>query len=128
MVKEILTVAGGVIIAAAIMAAVKYRMEHKLDGDVESVFVDELNMGEIKKWFVEKLTLDSMKGVVFYPTKENVDKWKIKMPEQDNVLIQLVYDPEGDRVIAYREIGFSEMSDKTRELLDANGGTIVIDK
>ena len=128
MVKEILIGAGGVIVIAAIIAAVKYKMAHKDDGEIECVFVDELNMGEIKKWFVEKMTNDSLKGIVFLPTKENVDKWKVKMPEQDNVLIQLIYDEANDKVVAYREVGYSEISEKVKELLDSNGGTLVIEK
>ena len=103
-------------------------MDHKDDGEIESVFVDELNMGEIKKWFVEKMTNDSMKGIVFLPTKENVDKWKVKMPEQDNVLIQLIYDEANDKVIAYREVGYAEISEKVKELLASNGGPLVIEK
>ena len=128
MVKEILIGAGGVIVIAAIIAAMKYKMDHKDDGEIESVFVDVLNMGEIKKWFVEKMANDSLKGIVFLPTKENVDKWKIKMPEQDNVLIQLIYNEANDKVIAYREVGYAEMSEKLKELLESNGGTLVIEK
>ena len=128
MVKEILMGAGGVIVVAAIIAAVKYQMNHKDDGEIERVFVDELNMGEIKKWFVEKMYEDSVKGLVFLPTKENVIKWKVKMPEQENVLIQLVYDEAKDKVVSYREIGYAEISEKLKDLLDSNGGTIVIDK
>ena len=128
MVKEILIGAGGVIVVVAIIAAVKYKMAHKDDGEIESVFVDELNMGEIKKWFVEKMTNDSLKGIVFLPTKESVDKWKVKMPEQDNVLIQLIYDEANDKVVAYREVGYAEISEKVKELLDSNGGTLVIEK
>lgn len=128
MVKEILIGAGGVIVIAAIMAAAKYKMAHKEDSEIEKVFVDELNMGEIKKWFVEKLLNDAMKGVVFLPTNENVNKWKVKMPEQDNVLIQLIYDEANDKVIAYREVGYAEISDKLKKLLDINDGTLVIEK
>lgn len=128
MVKEILIGAGGVIVIAAIIAAVRYKTDHSNDGKIECIFVDELNMGEIKKWFVEKMINDSMKGIVFLPTKENVDKWRVKMPEQDNVLIQLIYDGTNDKVIAYREIGYAEISEKVKTLLDANGGTLVIEK
>ena len=39
MVKEILIGAGGVVIIAAIIAAVKYKMDHQDDGVIESVFV-----------------------------------------------------------------------------------------
>lgn len=128
MVKEILIGVGGVIVIAAIIAAVKYKMMHKDDGEIENVFVDELNMGEIKKWFVDKMTNESMKGIVFLPTKENIDKWKVKMPEQENVLIQLIYDETNDKVTAYREVGYAEISKRVKELLDSNGGTIVIEK
>lgn len=128
MVKEILIGTGGALIVVAIIAVVRYQMAHKDDGEIESIFVDELNMGEIKKWFVEKMTSDSVKGIVFLPTKENVSKWKVKMPEKENVLIQLVYDEATDKVIAYREIGYAEISEKVKCLLDANEGTIVIDR
>lgn len=70
MVREILIGTGGVIIVAAIIAAIKYKMAHQDDGEIERIFVDELNMGEIKKWFVDKMTNDSMIGIVFLPTKE----------------------------------------------------------
>ena len=50
------------------------------------------------------------------------------MPEQDNVLIQLIYDEANDKVVAYREVGYSEISEKVKELLDSNGGTLVIEK
>ena len=116
MVKEILIGVGGVIVIAAIIAAVKYKMMHKDDGEIENVFVDELNMGEIKKWFVDKMTNESMKGIVFLPTKENIDKWKVKMPEQENVLIQLIYDETNDKVTAYREVGYAEISKRVKEL------------
>lgn len=128
MVREILIGTGGVIIVAAIIAAVKYKMAHQDDGEIERIFVDELNMGEIKKWFVDKMTNDSMIGIVFLPTKENVNKWKVKMPEQNNVLIQLIYSKANDKMISYREVGYAEISEKVKNLLDMNGGTIVIEK
>lgn len=128
MVREILIGAGGVIVVAAIIAAVRYQMAHSEDESIESIFVDELNMGEIKKWFVDKITIDSYKGVIFYPTRENIEKWKLKMPQQENMLVQLVYDQDKDKVVAYRNIAFSGMSPKLRELLDTHEGTIVFDK
>ena len=128
MVKEIVIGAGGAIIIVAIIAAVKYMMDHKNDGEIESIFVDELNMGEIKKWFVEKMTNDSIKGIVFFPTKENVKRWKVKMPQRDNVLIQLVYDQANNQISSYREVGYAEISEKVKELLDTCDGTFIIEK
>ncbi len=128
MVKEFLIGASGAIAVAAVIAAIKYKEQHKEDKSVESIFVDELNMGEIKKWFADKIITTSLKGVIFYPTKENSIKWKIKIPEQENMLIQLVYNQDEDKVIAYREIAFSELSPKLKELLAANNGTIIVDR
>lgn len=129
MIKEILIGVGGVIVITAVVAAiVKYKMDHKDDDEVENVFVEELTMGEIKKWFVDKMTGNLEKGIIFLPTKENTEKWNVKMPEQDNVLIQLVYDEAADKIIAYREIGYAQISEKVREILDASGGTLVIEK
>lgn len=129
MMKEILIGTTGVIAVAAIIAIVKYQMAKKESGEeVESIFVDELNMGEIKKWFSEKLVDENTKGVVFYPTKENTEKWNVKMPENENILIQIIFDSSKNKVVAYREIGFSVLSDKVKDLLDSNGGTIVIEK
>ena len=129
MIKEVLFGAAGVIAVAAIIAVIKYQMDQKENGEeIESIFVDELNIGEIKTWFADKLEAENMKGVILYPTKENTEKWKIKMPESDNMLIQIVYDEEADTVTAYSEIGFSNLSPKLKELIDANGGTVVLEK
>lgn len=129
MVKEALLIAAGAITVVAIIAIVRYQMSKKESGeDVERIFVDELNIGEIKKWFVDKLTDDNKKGVIFYPTEENTEKWKVKMPENKNQLIQIVYDVDADKVVEYREIAFTELSEKLKALLDENNGTLVIDK
>lgn len=129
MVKEILLGATGVFVVAAIAAVVRYQMSKSVKGEeVEKIFVDELNVGEIKAWFTGKLENENQKGVIFYPTKENTDKWKVKMPENRNQLIQIVYDMEEDKVVAYREIAFAELSEKMKDLLEDNGGTLVIDK
>lgn len=129
MVKELLIGAAGVIVIAAIIAAIKYIKEKEESGEpIERIFIDELNIGEIKSWFKDKLLSGNQKGVVFYPTKENTEKWKVKMPDNQNLLIQIVYDMDEDNVVSYREIAFSELSEKLKELLDTNGGTLVIDK
>lgn len=129
MVKEVLIGVAGVIVVAAIVAVVKYQMSKKENGEeVEKIFVDELNIGEIKAWFKDKLLSEEQKGVVFYPTKENTEKWKVKIPEDENLLIQIVYDTNTDSVVSYREITFAELSEKLKELMDNNGGTLVIDK
>lgn len=129
MVKEVLIGVAGVIVVAAIVAVVKYQMSKKENGEeVEKIFVDELNIGEIKAWFKDKLLNEDQKGVVFYPTKENMEKWKVKIPDNENLLIQIVYDTNTDSVLSYREITFAELSEKLKELMDNNGGTLVIDK
>ena len=130
MTKEMLMGIGtcGIIMAAAVIAVARYMMAHKDDRNIERIFVDELNMGEVKKWFMDKITSDSLKGCIFYPTKENSEKWKIKTPEQKNMLVQAVYNEDKDEIVAYREITFSEMSPKLKELLEANKGTVVIER
>lgn len=129
MVREIFMGAAGVVVLAAVIAAIKYQMSKSENGEpIEQIFVDELTVGEIKKWFVGKIETEDHKGVVFYPTKENTEKWKVKMPENENMLIQIVYDVNMDKVVEYREIAFTELSNKVRELLDNNSGTLVIDK
>lgn len=122
--------AGGVIVIEVIVATVKqYLMNHNDDQEIERVFVDELNMGEIKKWFAENITGDSMVGVLLLPTKENIAKWKIKkMPSHDNVLVQLVYNEAEEQLVSYREVGYAEIGEKVKELLEANDGMIVIEK
>lgn len=118
----------GVFIGAEVLK--KSKKENKLDEEekeIERIFVDELNVGEIKEWFAEKIVSDKTKGIILYPTKENIKKWKLKMPKCDNMLIQLIVDSDNDKVVARREIGFSVLSDKMKELLDSNGGTVVIE-
>lgn len=129
MVKEVLLGATGVIVVTAVIAAIRYRMSKNEAGEeVEQIFVDKLNIGEIKSWFVGKMENENQKGVVFLPTRENTEKWKVKMPENKHQIIQIVYDMNLDQVVAYRQIAFTEMSDKLKTLLDYNGGTLVIDK
>lgn len=129
MVKEVLISVAGVVVVAAIFAAVKYQMSKKESGEeVEKIFVDELNMGEIKVWFKDKLLSEAHKGVIFYPTKENLSKWKIKASDNNNLLIQMVYDVETDSVVSYREITFMELSEKLEALIDSSEGTLIINK
>lgn len=124
MVKEILF---GAVIAAAIVAIVKYQMKHKDDNSaIEKIYIDEVNLGEIKGWFKDKLA-DNKKGVIFYPTKENTEKWKVKMTTSKNMLIQIVYDTEKEEVSDYREISFSTLSPRFKALIDENEGTIVVE-
>ena len=128
MVREILIGAGSVIAIAAIIYAIrKYQLEHQEeDSDIEKIYLDEVNLGEIKGWFKDKIS-ENKKGVIFYPTKENTERWKVKMPSSQNLLIQIVYDVEADSVSNYREISFSSLSPKFKELMDENGGTVVVE-
>ena len=49
------------------------------------------------------------------------------MPSSQNLLIQIVYDVDADAVSNYREISFSSLSPKFKELMDENGGTVVVE-
>lgn len=129
MIKEVLFSAAGVIVVAAVYAVIRYRRSLQENNEnVEKIFLDEVSVGEIKNWFEGKLIDENQKGVVFYPTVENASQWKIKMPEESNILMQIVYDNKTDRVVAYREITFAELSEKLKALLDGNNGTLVIEK
>lgn len=130
MVKEIVAgMVGAACITAILYAVAQYRKSKDLDelkGD--KIYVDELNSGEIKSWFKDKLTGEGCKGLVFYPTKENLNKWKgIKIDEMESVLIQAVYDGNKDQIVAYREIYFSVLSSKLDELVKDNGGVFVVE-
>jgi len=130
MVKEILAgMAGAACITAILYAVAKYRKSKDADElQGEKIYVDELNSGEIKSWFKDKLPGSGYKGLVFYPTKENLGKWKgIQIEEMENVLIQAVYDESQDKVAAYREISFSVLSSKLDELLKNNCGAFVVE-
>lgn len=131
MIKEIILGTGGAVLIAAIIAAVIiYRSSRKDDGEIESIYVDELNTGEIKKWFSDRLTKETLKGVVLYPTPENISKWKLPVDAAhlDNTLIQAVFDEDKDEIADYREVVFGTLSEKLKDLLDANGGAFVIDR
>lgn len=133
MLKEILLVAGiGAGVAALVFAIIKAIGNYKANKDAENVvriYVDELNTGEIKMWFVDKIQKETLKGAILYPTPENIVKWKIQTDasNQDNMLIQAVYDEEKDEIIDYREVIFGKLSSKLQELLDTNGGMLVIE-
>ncbi len=129
MLKEIMVGVGGAALIAAIIVAIRsFRIKNE-GGKVESIYVDELNIGEVKKWFSDKVTKESLKGTILYPTPENIAKWKLDIDasQQSNTLVRAVYDEEKDKIIAYREVIFSTLSPKLKELLDTNGGVLVIE-
>lgn len=132
MTKEILIVTTGAVVVAVIIAVVRYQMRHKEnDSDIERIYVDEVRLGEIKNWFANKLS-DSRKGIILYPTKENIEKWQdkkfsIKIKDSKNMLIQIVYDETKEEVINYREISFSNLGSKIEKLMKENNGMIVVE-
>ena len=130
MVKEVLIGVVGVAVGAvAIYAFVKYLKEQRDMGITpERSYSDEVNIKEIKKWFSEKINSEDEVGVLFYPTEENLKKWDLELDVADNVIIQMVYNQKENNVVSYREIAFGEMSEKLKELLDSNGGTVVLEK
>lgn len=129
MLKEIVIGAGGVVLIAAIITAVRLYTAPKGGKKVESIYVDEFGVGEMKKWFTDKVTKRTLKGVILYPTPENISKWKLNIDagRQSNLLIQAVYDEEKEELVAYREVVFSTLSSNLKELLETNGGTLVIE-
>lgn len=133
MVKEILFGVGGVVVGAAaiyaIYALVKYIKEQKdLGITPERSYSDEVNLNEIKDWFKDKIKSEDEVGVLFYPTEENLKKYELDLDVEDNIIIQMVYNQNTNQVANYREIAFGEMSAKLKELLDGNGGTLVLEK
>lgn len=133
MVKEVLFGVGGVVVGAAaiyaIYALVKYIKEQKELGITpERSYSDEINLNEIKEWFSEKIKLGNEVGVLFYPTEENLKKYNLDLDVKDNIIIQMVYNQDANEVAGYREIAFGEMSAKLKELLDGNGGALVLEK
>lgn len=133
MVKEVLLGVGGVVVGAAaiyaIYALVKYIKEQKELGITpERSYSDEVNINEIKVWFSEKIKSENELGVLFYPTEENLKKYNLDLDVKDNIIIQMVYNKDANKVVSYREIAFGEMSAKLKELLDGNGGTLVLEK
>ena len=133
MIKEVLIGAGGVVIGAAAIYAIYELVKHLKEQKESSItpersYSDEVNVNEIKQWFSERITSENEVGVLFYPTEENIKKWELDLDVADNIIIQMVYNKETHDVVNYREIAFGEMSVKLKELLDKNGGTLVIEK
>lgn len=129
MLKEIMLGAGGAALVVLIIAAFsRIFASKKSDEKVESIYVDELSIGEIKQWFSDNLEKETLKGAILYPTPENIDKWKLEIDasKQSNILIQAVYDEEKDEIVNFRQVIFGTLSTKLQELLDANGGVLVI--
>ena len=133
MVKQVLIGVGVVVVGAAavygIYVLVKYLKEQKEQNITpERTYSDELNLNEIKQWFSEKMTSENEVGVMFYPTEENLKKYDLNLDVSDSILIQMVYCKDTNEVVSYREIAFGEMSAKLKDLIDSNGGTLVIEK
>lgn len=133
MVKEVLIVVGGVaagaVLVYAVIALARKIMSNKEQGiEPERIYESELTINVIKEWFSEKIDDESVVGVIFYPTEENIKKYRIDVEVNENMIIQLVYDSKKDVVKCYREIAFGKLSDKLSKLMEENGGTLVIEK
>ena len=130
MMKEYIIIGGIVVAGAIIYAIVRYKNSNRDKGiEIERVYVDVLNVGEVKKWFSEKLTSENVQGILLYPTSEYIKKWNIKLTEtNENMLIQAAYDNEKDSVVEYREVSFDTLSEGLKKMLDDNGGCVVIEK
>ena len=133
MVKEVLIVVGGVaagaVLVYAVIALARKIMSNKEQGiEPERIYESELTINVIKEWFSEKIDDESVVGVIFYPTEENIKKYRIDVEVNENMIIQLVYDSKQDVVKCYREIAFGKLSDKLSKLMEENGGTLVIEK
>jgi len=127
--KEFIVVGGIVVAGVVIYALIKYK--NKLQDEdikVERMYIDDLNVIEIKKWFKEKMISNNCQGVLLYPTSNNIEKWNIKLDEKnENMIIQVVYDKSKDIVLDYREVFFENLSENLKKLLDDNNGCIVIE-
>lgn len=121
---------GSALLIPRIIKAIREFFSKSSHDTVESIYVDNLNVGEIKNWFVDKLTKDSFKGIIISPTTDNISKWNlnIDLNSSENMLIQAVYDEKRDAIIEYREVVYSILSDKMKQLLDLNEGVLVIEK
>lgn len=133
MVKEVLTCVGGVVAGAVVVYAIyelaKYvRKQNELGVTPERAFSDDLNINEVKQWFAGKMNSDDEVGILCYPTEENIKKWNIEVSTNDHMIIQMVYNQKTNNIIEYREIAFTNMSDKLKDLLESNGGTVVLEK
>lgn len=97
---------------------------------IESIHVNNLGIDDVKKWFADKLTKDSIKGFIMSPTPENILRWKLNIDRKANekILIQAIYDEEQDSVIKCRKIVYDQMGEKLKRLIDNNGGCFVIEK
>lgn len=118
----------GAVAAGAVIAVIKYKSAVKEPQNIEKIYVDEVNLGELKSWFSGKLNEDGAKGLILRPTKENLQKFHIPLKESDHILVQAVYSVKKNEILAYREVSFSEIGNKLSTLLDADGGAFIVDK
>ena len=122
------SVIGVGVIAAIIAAVLKYQNQHEPTEAEDIAYEDELTGHTLQEWFKDKLTEDMYKGIVFYFSDENLAKWKVTSSNQTAGLIQAVYDESADKIVAYREIAFSQLGDSLKKLLDENEGVFVVDR
>ena len=132
MLKEVLFFTGGfltgTISACLVISLVKY-LNGKKNGEIESerVFLDVVDMNEIKQWFSENIG-ENEKGVIIISNEENIKKWDLKMDVNEQMIIQFVYNSGKKEVVKYREIAFNEMSSTLNKLLEDNKGNLVVEK
>lgn len=118
----------GVVVLAAILAIRKYLQE---DGvKIEEGYEDVIGIGHIKEYFRDKSVSGDIKGIVIYPTTENINKYKgLKdvIKEGNNHLYLVVYDTVNEKVICCKKYGFSSISDQVKDVIDQNGGIVVLE-
>lgn len=138
MLKELIITGGLVTISVLILKYLFERFEEE-NGKVpdtiadvadEQLYVDSVSAGDVKSWFVEKNADKKYTNILFYPTTDKIEKFGLDdfaFSDDENYLVQAIFDSETDKVIVSRIIVYREISSKLAELLEKNNGAVILD-
>ena len=138
MLKELIITGGLVAISVLILKYLFERFEEEngkapdtiADVADEQLYVDSVSAGDVKSWFVEKNADKKYTNILFYPTTDKIEKFGLDnfdFSDDENYLVQAIFDSETDEVIVSRIIVYREISSKLAELLEKNNGAVILD-
>lgn len=138
MLKQLIVTGGLVALSVLILKCLldNYEKENGMtpksvvDVSDEQLYVDQLLPGDVKSWFVEKNPDKKYTNIMFYPTKDKIEKFGLSgviFSDFEKYIVQAVFDSDTDNVIASRAIVYRELDQVLDDLMNKSNGVVILD-
>ncbi|MBQ5989217.1 MAG: hypothetical protein IJL67_06955 [Oscillospiraceae bacterium] len=130
---------GGVAIVAVAICYAAYKVLSKKSGDYseiikdvaeEQLVVDKLSGSDLTPWFKKNNPNGKLKNVLIQPNNSNLQKFHLPKNincNNENMIVQILYDEIKEKVIKIRVIEFEELTSSMAEIFNNNDGVIFIE-